>query len=150
MRTIRHFKIKNKLIAIILSITILILAVAFTGIVIFNKILLETSFKHETKTICNLVSNYMISVLSFGDSKEGQKELIKFLPGLPTIKNVWIYDHEGLLFASWNQPPYELEKPEIIDIPSIVFKDNFLHLSQDIRYKKNYVPCRRSPDTHNR
>lgn len=152
MIPIKHFKIKNKLITIILSTTLLILTVAFTGIVIFTKILLQNSFLKETSTICRVLANNMVSIMIFGDSKEGRDTLRELHEGhLPSIKDVWVYYEDGGLFVDFHQPDselkdlhqndYELEKalPKLHNLPTAEFKGKYLHYSQYIYHKKkNY------------
>jgi len=138
MKSIKHFKIKNKLIAIILSITLLTLIIGFTGIIIYNKLSLQESFIKEVETMTEIIGNGMIGPLSFGTTKETEAELQKLLGDTPSIRNVWVYDKNNKLFASYYlEKSYEIPASEVIAAPVTGLRNKYLHISRSIEYEKD-------------
>jgi PAS domain S-box-containing protein len=138
MKSIKHFKIKNKLITIILSITLLTLIIGFTGIIIYNKLSLQKSFIKEVETMANIIGNGMIGPLSFDRKNEAEKELQNLLGDTVSIRNVWIYDKNNKLFASYYlDKSYEAPRSEVIAAPITELKDEYLHISRAIEYQKD-------------
>jgi PAS domain S-box-containing protein len=137
MKSIKHFKIKNKLIAIILSITLLTLVIGFTGIIVYNKLSLQKSFIKEVETMTDIIGNGMISVLSFGTQKEAEDDLQKLLGDTVSIRNVWVYDENNKLFGSYYlEKSYEIPSPEVIAPPITELKSRYIHISRPIEYQK--------------
>ncbi|UCH95292.1 MAG: PAS domain S-box protein, partial [Candidatus Aminicenantes bacterium] len=138
MKSIKHFKIKNKLIAIILSITLLTLTVGFGSIIIYNNRSLQKSFINEIDTMAVVIGNGMISILSFGTTEQGEDELQKWLADTPTIKNVFVYDKNNKLFATYYQDEsYKIPAPEVIPPPITELRNKYLHIYKAIQYQKN-------------
>jgi len=137
MKSIKHFKIKNKLIAIILSITLLTLIIGFTGIIVYNKLSLQKSFIQEAETMTDIICNGMISVLSLGTPKEAEDELQNLLGDTASIRNVWVYDKNNKLFASYYlDKSYEIPASAGIAAPITELKSKYLHISRPIEFQK--------------
>lgn len=137
MKSIKHFNIKNKLIAIILSITLLTLTIGFTSIIIYNKLFLQKSFINEVEAMTEIIGNGMISILSFGTQKDAEEELQKWLGDTPTIRNVWVYDENNKLFASYyKDKPYEIPASIVTFTPITELKNKYLHISRSIEYQQ--------------
>jgi PAS domain S-box-containing protein len=138
MKSIKHFKIKNKLIAIILSITLLTLTIGFTSIIIYNKLSLQKSFINEVETMAELIGNGMISIINFGTQKEAEDELKEWLKITPSIRNVWVYDANDKLFASYYLDKfYEIPASEVIAAPNTELRNKYLHISRPIEYQQD-------------
>ncbi|MCP5054124.1 MAG: hypothetical protein GY940_43555, partial [bacterium] len=136
MKKFRNLKIKNKLIAIILSITLFSVIVGFTGIIIYNKSNLESTFVDEAKTIATVIGNGMVSVLSFGSSDEGNEVLTDFLAEVQTIKNAFVYGERDELFSSYKQSEsYKMEAPKVSKKTLNTFQGNYFHILRTIDFK---------------
>lgn len=136
MKWLRNLKIKNKLIAIILSITLIALTVGFTGAIIYNKMVLKESFLQETNTIARVVGNGMISILSFGTPQEGQEELVNTMRDIESIKNVWVYDEKENLFCSYHRSDEVIMKaPQVKSLPDLELKDKTIHMLYRIDFQ---------------
>jgi len=137
MKHIKHFQIKNKLITIILSITLIILIVAITSIIIFNQILLKNYYLVNASTTATVIGNGMVSIIYFGNPKEAEEELASFLEDVPATSNAFVWDKNDRLWAK-----YERNPEEKIPIPTIQkesqneFRNNYLHIYRPIFYKK--------------
>jgi PAS domain S-box-containing protein len=138
MKSIKHFKIKNKLIAISLSITLLTLIMGFTGIIIYNKLSLQKSFINEIEAMTEIIGNGMIGPLSFKDKKTGEEELTEWLKITPYIRNAWVYDENDKLFISYyHDKSYEIPVLEVIAAPITELRDKYLHISRPIEHEKD-------------
>jgi PAS domain S-box-containing protein len=137
MNIFKSLSIKNKLIAIILSITLIALTVGFTGIIIYNESSLESSFETEVTTIADVVGNGMVSVLSFGDPDEAETEMKEFINHVPSIESISVFDDKGILFASVYSDPRAKKESEPIELkpPGLIRKGRYLHVYRDINFK---------------
>jgi PAS domain S-box-containing protein len=138
MKGLKNLKIKNKLIAIILSITLIALTVGFTGIIIYNRSSLEASFKIEVTTIADVVGNGMVSVLSFGDPDEAKTEMKEFINDVPSIESISVFDDKGILFATVYSDPRAKKEAGPIELkpPGLIQKGRYLHVYRDINFKR--------------
>lgn len=137
MKSIKHFKIKNKLIAIILSITLLTLVIGFTSIIIYNRLSLQKSFINEVEAMAEVIGKGMIGPLSFEKKKEAEDELKEWLKITPSIQNVWVYDENNKLFVSYSQDKsQEIPTSEAIFRPVTEIRNRLLHISRPIEYQK--------------
>lgn len=140
MKSIKHFKIKNKLIAIILSITLLTLIIGFTGIIIYNRLTMQKSFIKEVETMADIIGNGMVGPLPFGKSKEAEEDLRNLLDDTPSIRNVWVYDENNKLFASYSlDKSHEIPESEVITAPITEIKNQHLHICRPIEFQKNRI-----------
>jgi PAS domain S-box-containing protein len=115
MKQIKNLKIKFKLIAIILSITVLALAVGFTIVTIYEKNALKKLLIHETKTITRIIGESMTGILSFGEPDEGKKNLHKLMKEIPPVNNVIIYDEKDVLYCQYkSSQEYEMDAPNVV------------------------------------
>jgi len=138
MKSIKHFKIKNKLIAIILSITLLTLIIGFTSIIIYNRHSMQKSFINEVESMAEIIGNGMRGPLLFKKKKEAVAELQKLLGETLSIRNVWVYDENNKFFASYSlDKSHEIPTSEAISRPVTEIKDKYLHISRPIKYQKN-------------
>ncbi|MGD2089039.1 MAG: ATP-binding protein [Candidatus Aminicenantes bacterium] len=137
MKSIKDVRIKNKLIAIILSITLLTLTIGFASIIIYNKLSMQKSFINEVDTMADIIGSGMIGPLSFDDKKTGEEELTKWLKITPAIRNVWVYDENDKLFVSYyHDKSYEIPVSEVISTPITELSSNYLHISRPIEHQK--------------
>jgi two-component system cell cycle sensor histidine kinase/response regulator CckA len=137
MKKFKHLKIRNKLIAIILFIILSTLSIGLAAIILTNRKTLQDSFIKEADTAALVVGNGMAGALSFGKKGEGNSELAGFMVSTPSIKNVWIYDENNELFASYHRDNYKIDAPEVITPPITRFKENYLYISRSIVYKND-------------
>jgi PAS domain S-box-containing protein len=138
MKQIRNLKIKNKLIVIVLSITLIALTVGFTGIIIYNKSILEKSFINDAIITAEVIGNGMVGILNFGDPDEGEKSLSKWVSNVPSIKNAFVYDEKDEFFVSFNQSnEFNIEIPKVAKTQVPEIKDKFLHIFQPIIFESN-------------
>ena len=102
MRLLRKISIKNKLISIILLVSIASLGIGFTIISISDII----SFRKEllTNTLMNtrLIGEYCIAPLTFDDNT-GAEGILSKLETMPYIESGVMYDRNDILFASYSR-----------------------------------------------
>ncbi len=135
MKIIQSLSIKNKLIFIILSVTILSLSIGFTIDLIKTHEASKDKLISESLLNAKLVSEYCITPLDFGYNDEANVNLSK-LETIPTIYNGYVFDLEGHVFASYN-------RTELINIPELpigdissFFEDDWLHIFRKIKFNE--------------
>ncbi len=133
MRFFRNVSIKRKLILIILIVAFFAILTGFITNLYFNIQILKKDMVSNTKVNANLMSEYCVTALTFGDTRSAE-EYFKKLDHLPSIANVIIYNEDHEVFLTYEksektQPP----KPDIDK--SHFFKNGYLHVFQPIVYQ---------------
>lgn len=134
MNLLQNISIKNKLIVIMLSVTMLSIIAGFTVIIVQEKLALKRKIINESLMHAKLVSEYCITPLDFGYQDEAEANLSK-LEAIPAIYNGYVYDINGDLFSSYS-------RDERIEAPTFPAADNFsyfegewLHIFRMINFK---------------
>lgn len=139
MKIATGLSIKNKLIAIILMVTILAIGIGF-GVMIYNNI---KTFKNDLVRNAVLQAEYLVEYfappLVFDLKSELEHELEK-LKAMPSIIQAVVYHEKGDVYAKFNQEGSpDTNIPEILWVrqrePSTEFRGNFLHVFQPIMIK---------------
>jgi len=134
---VKNLKIRNKLILIILSITLIALTIGFSSILFYYKTTLQTSHLNQARITAEITGNGMVSILIFGEATEGQQSLDKFVRVIPTIQNVFVYNEKDTLFASFNHPSHPpVQAPPIPEKPLLEFRSDYIHIFQPIIFQK--------------
>ncbi|GAF90431.1 unnamed protein product, partial [marine sediment metagenome] len=135
MRIFRNLSIKNKLIGIILIVSMLAIVTGFTVIIFKDIKTFKTNMVHNTTVNARLIGEYCVTPLAFQDNA-GAEEILGKLGAIPSIMNGFVYDDKGDLFAVFNRyeemnvPPLPTEEET-----SSVFEGKYLHLFQPIIYQ---------------
>jgi two-component system cell cycle sensor histidine kinase/response regulator CckA len=136
MRNPKNLKFKYKLIAIILSSTIIALTVAFTGAVIYNRITIQEYYLDHSRMSASVIGNFMIGALSFGGQGEALEDLDRFMKATPEIENVVVYNDKDEVFAQYPEPTTSpLKVPSVDKVEGTQFKDGYLHIYNSIYFK---------------
>ncbi|MEZ5359762.1 MAG: PAS domain S-box protein [Candidatus Zixiibacteriota bacterium] len=140
MRLLRRLSIKNKLIAILMLTTSSIALIGLAAMAYIN----IKSFKQDLVNSCEinaiLAADYSITPIAFED-RTGAEEIILTLQKVPYIVNVYIYDENGNIFATYMTNP-NFGSTDLLDEydrkPMSRFVDNHLHVVQPIYYQDVY------------
>lgn len=142
MKFFQNLSIKNKLVAIVLTVTLSVIVLGFTVMVTMNIKTFENDLINSTKTTANFLADACSTPLSFGEQYESEvtDETVK-LNIQATIENAIIYDEAGKEFGG----RYERVGSPRIETPTLhkegymEFKGNFLHLWRPIFSKNERV-----------
>jgi len=133
MRFFLNLSIKNKLIGIVLLVTLLAIGVGFTLVITNDIKIFKEDMVDNTVLNARLIGDYCVVPLTFHD-KAGAKEVLEKLEGVPYIMNALVYDNDGNLFATFNK----FGETNIVLLSgegaSSVFDNNYLHVVQPIIY----------------
>ncbi|UCE36564.1 MAG: PAS domain-containing protein [Thermoplasmata archaeon] len=138
MSVFYNLSIKNKLIGIILFVTILALGLGFTLVIVSDIKSFKEDMKSQTVVTAQVISEYCVSPLVFKDNA-GAEQILAKLADVPAIIRAKVYDTNGELFAEFasSEEP-EIRSPIVRERLS-EFVDNYLYVSQPILYKdENY------------
>jgi PAS domain S-box-containing protein len=137
MSIFQNLSIRNKLIGIILFVTILALGSGFTFVII-NDI---TSFKEDmmSRNVVNaqMIGDYCVSPLVFDDN-DGAAQILAKLTNIPVIMNAIIYDSKGQPFANFVTSDDAEITPPTLQGRSSEFADEYLHIFQLINYQNEF------------
>lgn len=127
---IRNLSIKNKLVGIILLITLFSIGAGFTFVII-NDI---KTFKHDmiesTTLIARVIGDYSVVDLAFHDREASEKTLAK-LDAFGNIEYAYLFDQQGKVFSAYSRkgaPP----DPPAIRGPSSEFRGDYLDVYQAV------------------
>ncbi len=131
MKMIQNISIKNKLIGIILLVTMLVIGIGF-AIFIFSEIKRsKNELKNSTIVNASLIGEYSLTPLFFDDSI-GVAKIIGKLKTIPYIESGGIYNKSGELFTSYT-PIVDESVPLIYNKRyGSYFKGKKLHVYQPI------------------
>ena len=134
----KNQSIKNKLVIIIISTSIIAILTGLIIYVSFDMANVKEEIKKNAKLNATLVGQYSIAPLLFGYKEEATDVLSK-LSTIPDILDACLFNTSSEeIFASYhknkktsfNFPKLQSEKAE--------FKGNYLHVFQTIKYKEKY------------
>jgi methyl-accepting chemotaxis protein len=133
MKSFSNFSIKNKLIAIILGVTLLTLGLGFVIIILININTFKKDMVNNSIMNAKVIGEYCVTPLIFDDNSGAEEVLLK-LKNIPSIVEGCVYDNEGNLFASFGnvEKDYEFVTPE--DWTLNEFKGKYLHVIEPIIY----------------
>ena len=136
MKILGNLKIKNKLIAIILSVTILILAVAFTSILIYEKTTRLASLHQQVKNLARFAAQTLGSALTLEADAEEIESEIKILKNMDVIKNLYIYDETGeVVYKHVSEKTKPIPRDETDKTnPYVTQKGRYIHVAQPVIY----------------
>lgn len=128
MNFLRNLSIKNKLVGMILFITLLSIGAAFT-FVILNDI---KTFKHDmvesTTLVARVIGDYSAVDLAFHDRDASERTLSK-LKAFGNIDYAYLFDLKGKLFSSYSKEGEPPDPPEVSQ-PSAEFHGEYLDVYQ--------------------
>jgi PAS domain S-box-containing protein len=137
MTLFQNLSIRNKLIGIILLVTILALGRGFTFVTINDLKSFKKDMKNHTVVTAQVIGDYCVSPLIFGDNT-GAEQIVAKLAAIPSIVNAIVYDADGEPFASFAKSEDAIITAPTVQERSIEFVDNYLHVFQPIIYKNEH------------
>ena len=133
MKSFSNFSIKNKLITIILGVTLLTLGLGFVFFISININTFKNDMVNNSIMNAKVIGEYCVTPLIFDDNSGAEEVLLK-LKNIPSIAKGCVYDNEGNSFASFGnvEKDYELAMPE--DWTLSEFKGKYLYVIEPIIY----------------
>jgi len=136
MKFLRNFSIKNKLILIVLFVSIPALTMGFSYIIVSDIISLRDDLVNKSRLDAALLGEYCIVALAFDDRGGAEGYLDKFKE-MPHVLNGFIFNEDGEFFASYHKNPEDrIPTP---DVPKSYdfyeFDGDSLYLSHPIIYE---------------
>ena len=137
MSLIKNLSIKNKLIVIVLLVTIPSIVLGFTVIIVHDIIQLRQDLVNNSILYADLVGEVCVSPLLFKDRKS-VKMIVEKIGTIPHIENGYVYGEKGELYANFNKssdqipPPPPEPKEQFYE-----FRNNQLHVALPIIFEKS-------------
>ncbi len=132
-RWFKNLSIRNKLIAVILTGTLLSLTFGF-AFVLFNDVrTLQREMIDDGVAIARITGESSVSDLAFHDEDEAQRTLAK-LAAVPTIEAAYLFDPSGHLFATFHRGKHPPAAPLPAAHPIREFRDHALYVSEPVVY----------------
>jgi signal transduction histidine kinase/CheY-like chemotaxis protein len=138
MRGLREFSIRQKIISIILAVTLISIITGFT-IEIFNS--KKTSLKELTDNItldAKLIADYLIPTYLFNDQNGARMTLIK-LTNIPTIIYGAAYLPSGSLYAEYRSPAFTDSDSSLNKLPESVENTNRIFVREQVKSQEEIL-----------
>jgi signal transduction histidine kinase len=140
MTIFRNFSIKNKLVIIVLMVSIPALVLGFSFIFITDIVQLRKDLVNNNRLDAALVGEYCISPLALGiderSKKSGVSEILEKLRAMADVEYGYVYDEKGELVASYPGDSAGISPPPSPGAAFDFFKGRYLHIAHPIIYDK--------------
>jgi PAS domain S-box-containing protein len=133
MKIVQNLSIRNKIITLVLLVSILSLMIGFTIVTLITIRTMTGNLSNASRMNARMVSDYSASPLLFHDS-EGLTDILSKLESIPSINKVCIFDIKGKLFAQYHFKENETQPEFAPGQDTIVFKKSSLEIIQPIVY----------------
>ncbi len=131
MMLFNHFTIRQKLIGILLTVTIISLLIGFSIEVYSNILASKKELVNNISLDAKLISDYSVPAILFDDKKTAENILVK-LRNIPSVLFGVIYDKQSDVFATYYKSGYE-NTPALTDPDSsTVIQNKLLFISEPI------------------
>ena len=135
MKGIKDLSIKNKLVAIILSVTFFSITLGAALLIVNHIRTLRAELVNNATINARLVGEYCIVPLTFEDADE-LSNILANLQTIPSIENAYVHDSKGVLLSSYGDKG-DIPVPETIDaLDYNRFKGSTLMVYHVIIYNK--------------
>lgn len=131
MKFINKLSIRNKLLSVILLVSIFSLIVGFTTVIMFDIRTFREDLAENMVTTTKIIGDFSLVDLVFRDQNASRKTL-SILAGIPTVEAAFLYDADGRLFSSYLKNAQPSAAPDV-EYASAKFEGGFLHVFQPIR-----------------
>jgi len=132
MKTFFKKSIRNRLIIIIFSVSVLTLLIGFTGVAYLDIQNIQRDLKEDALMHARFTGQNCIGVLEWAD-KEGAQALLNNLEAVHYIQSVALYDAAGLHIAAYNSTGNRSNDSDTLNTTPP--EDGFLHVIEPIYYK---------------
>jgi signal transduction histidine kinase len=136
MSIIGNLSIRNKLILLMLLVSIPALILGFSIVIIRDVFQLKQELVNKTRLDAELVAEYFVGPMAFKD-KKGAEEIMSKLGAVPNIESACVYDEDGLPYVTYNKSNKEFTPPPFSKEKYHEFEGDYFHLWQPIIYNKN-------------
>jgi len=133
MKFIMNLSIKNKLILIVLFVSILAIIIGFTIITIQDISIFKKDLVDMTRMNASTAGDACSSMLVFGAGyeKEVNQELRR-LRGIPYIENAYVFDEKGDIFGKYNRSGEDFRPISLGQDRLVFLQGEYLHVHQPI------------------
>ncbi len=134
---IKSLSIRNKIIFIVLFITLFIIGLGYTITIIRDIRNIRTNLVNNTKMDAKLIGEYCITPLAFLDN-QGAEEILGKLQSLIIVINGYLFDENGKLFAYYGPSDGISDLPVPVENAYYKFEGKYLYVFEPIIYDEHF------------
>lgn len=135
---LQNLSIRNKLIGIILFVTLLSLGFGFTIVTLQNIKSFKGELVNRSILEANMIGEFCVTPLAF-DDKLGAEKMLAKLKNIPSVTFSRLYDVDGNEFAKYGKEENSIGSSGLTDKEfSVEFEGDFLKVFQPIEYQDKY------------
>lgn len=135
----RRWSIKQKLISIILLLTLFGLTIVFVGMTINNRAMFERRLANDIKVLADIIGDNTNAALAFNDAATAN-EILSALRAKPRIKHAIVYNVQGQRFAAYERGR---SKQDMLPIQATgelgIFHNGYFSIIRDIRLNERKI-----------
>lgn len=132
---IRNLSIKNKIIAIVLFVVMMVISIGFVVIALQHIAKLKADMKSSLVMNAKLIGDYCIVPLTFGDDKQAT-EILSRLKILESVEEGFVIDKEGKIFARY---PDTINNQVFQSTEPVVIKDGTIYVTEPISFQGHFL-----------
>jgi len=133
----KTLSIRNKIILIVLFITILLIGLGFTSVIIREIKSIKTDLVNNTKMNAKLIGEYCVTPLAFVN-KQGAEEILSKLQSIIIVMNGYLFDENGKLFAYYGPSDGISDLPVPAEKAYYKFEEKYLYVFEPIIYDEHF------------
>lgn len=131
---IQTLSIKNKIVAIILLVTYLMVSIGFAFVAIWDLNRLRTDIQSNLLLNAKLISNYCVVPLTFGDKQQATEALSNF-EYIQSVEIACLYDQQGNLFATYPDTLSEDSFIELNQQTKIILNEKYFYIQKPVLFQ---------------
>jgi PAS domain S-box-containing protein len=130
---IYNLSIKNKIIAIILFVSLTVITVGFAFMATWDNERLRTEIQTSLMLDAQLIGDYCIVPLTFNDNRQAVEALSR-LKYIESVERGFLVDNAGKLFAMYPDTLRAIALPKISKSPDAVLKDGLFYITEPVSF----------------
>jgi PAS domain S-box-containing protein len=131
---IKNLSIKNKIIAIILCVSITAISAGFVFIATWDINRLTTEIQSNLILDATLIGDYCVVPLTFDDNRQATEALSR-LKYLGSVESGFLFDKTGKLFAEYPDTIKGTSIPDISNSPNALLKDGHFTITEPVVFQ---------------
>ncbi|MGE5340897.1 MAG: sensor histidine kinase [Candidatus Omnitrophota bacterium] len=129
-----NFSIKNKLVLIILSVSVSTLLIGFAVIILTDINQLRNDLLGKTALDASIISKFYVFPLIAEDKGGGDELLSDLKKDLPNVENGFLYNEKGELFTSYHKTK-RVKPPKAPHIDMEKYEGDYIHVCRTLSFK---------------
>ncbi len=135
---IKNWSIKNKIIAVVLFVSVTVISVGFIYIISREIVNSRKEVLSRLQLDATLIGDYCIVPLTFDDRQQATETLSR-LSYLEPVEACYLFDKNGQLFATYPDTLDTANAPTEIGTPKAFYRNGYFHIIKPINFQSKTI-----------